>query len=69
MLLGGPDFTYPERLNCVTDLLDRWVEAGEGARPCLRLDEVQWSYADLADRVNRIAGVLTGGSAWCPAGA
>ena len=59
MLLGGPDFTYPERMNCVAELLDRWIESGEGSRPCLRLDDVQWTYADLADRVNRIAAVLT----------
>ena len=55
----GPDFSYPERLNCVSELLDRWILAGEGARPCLRLDATVWSYADLAERVNRIAGVLT----------
>ena len=59
LLLGGPDFTYPEHLNCVTELLDSWVDQGQGARPCLRLDDVQWTYADLADRVNRIAAVLT----------
>ena len=59
LLLGGSDFSYPDRLNCITELLDRWVDAGQGGRPCLRLDEVQWSYADLADRVNRIAAVLT----------
>ncbi len=60
LLLDDPDFTYPERLNCITELVDRWVDAGEGGRPCLRLDEVRWSYADLADRINRIAAVLTG---------
>ncbi len=68
LLLGGADFSYPERLNCVSELLDRWVEAGEGARPCLRLDDVQWSYADLADRVNRIAAVLTGRFGLVPGG-
>ncbi len=68
LLLGGPDFTYPERMNCVTELLDRWVESGQGARPCLRLDDVQWSYADLADRVNRIAEVLTGQFGLVPGG-
>ena len=68
LLLGGPDFSYPERLNCVSELLDRWVEAGKGARPCLRLDDEQWSYADLADRVNRIAAVLTGRFGLAPGG-
>ena len=68
LLLGGPDFSYPERLNCVTELLDSRVAAGEGARPCLRLGDVQWSYADLADRVNRIAAVLTGRFGLVPGG-
>ena len=60
LLLGGADFTYPERLNCVTELLDRRVQAGEGGRPCLLLDDTAWSYAELADQVNRVAAVLTG---------
>ena len=33
--LDLPGLQYPERLNCVTELLDKWVAAGEGARPCL----------------------------------
>ncbi len=68
LLLGGPDFDYPERLNCITELVDRWVEQGQGGRPCLRLDGVQWSYADLADRINRIAAVLTGRHGLVPGG-
>ena len=28
-----PELQYPERLNCVTHWVDRWVEAGEGDRP------------------------------------
>ena len=27
--------SIPDRLNCVTELLDRWVAAGQGDRPCL----------------------------------
>ena len=68
LLLDGPDFSYPERMNCVTELLDRWVDAGQGARPCLRLDDTQWTYADLADRVNRIAAVLTARFGLVPGG-
>ncbi len=68
LLLGGEDFSYPEKLNCITELVDHWVERGEGARPCLRLDDVQWSYADLADRINRIAEVLTGQFGLVPGG-
>ena len=52
-------FAYPERLNCVVELLDRWVERGEGARACIRAAGVAWRYADLLDKVDRIARVLT----------
>ncbi len=68
ILLPPPDFAYPERLNCITELLDRWVARGEGTRPCLRLGDVQWSYADLADRVNRIAVVLVNQFGLVPGG-
>ena len=68
LLLGGKDFSYPEKLNCITELVDHWVERGDGARPCLRLDDIKWSYADLADRVNRIAEVLTGQFGLVPGG-
>jgi 2-aminobenzoate-CoA ligase len=57
LLLDG--LHYPERLNCVTELLDQQISAGNGARPCLRSPTETWTYADLAARVNRIANVLT----------
>jgi 2-aminobenzoate-CoA ligase len=51
---------YPKRLNAAVELLDRNVEKGFGARPCLRdLDSV-WSYTELLERANRIANVLVG---------
>ncbi len=53
-----PGLQYPERLNCVTELLDKWVAAGEGARPCLFSHAESLTYAQLAERVNRIANVL-----------
>src|SRR5262249_6854632 len=54
-----PELKYPERMNCVVDLLDRWVAAGRGNRPCLISPAERWTYAQLAERVNRIANVLT----------
>ncbi|MFO1314582.1 MAG: AMP-binding protein [Burkholderiales bacterium] len=62
-----PEFVYPERLNCATELLDRMV-AGSGGlaaadrpalhgtlngRPCT------WTYRQLLAQANRIAHVLT----------
>ena len=58
-LFNLPELQYPERLNCVTEFLDRWIDAGQGNRPCLISPTETLSYAQLAERVNRIANVLT----------
>jgi 2-aminobenzoate-CoA ligase len=50
---------YPERLNATVELLDGWVLQGQGDRPCVGTADFAWSYAELAERVNRIANVLT----------
>jgi 2-aminobenzoate-CoA ligase len=57
LLLNG--LSYPDRLNCVTALLDDRVSTGGGTRSCLASLNDRWSYADLLERVNRIANVLT----------
>ncbi len=54
-----PELRYPERLNCVAELVDRWVRDGKGNQPCLLSAAETWSYAQLHERVNRIANVLT----------
>ena len=54
-----PELHYPDRLNCVSELLDRWIAARQGARPCIIAPSETLSYAQLAERVNRIANVLT----------
>ena len=60
-----PDFVfdlsslrYPERFNCAVELLDPWVERGPADRPCLIDADSAWSYAQVQERVNRIANVL-----------
>ncbi len=58
-LFTRPHLHYPPRLNAVTELLDRWIEMGQGDRPCIRAPGLAWTYADLAEKVNRIANVLT----------
>jgi 2-aminobenzoate-CoA ligase len=58
-LFDLPDVRYPERLNCVAAFIDDWLAAGHGARDCLISPTERWSYAQLAERVNRIANVLT----------
>lgn len=51
--------TYPERLNCVAELLDRHIAEGRGGRTAVIANDLHWSYADLTEMVNRIANVLT----------
>ena len=53
-----PELRYPATLNCAAELLDRRVEAGDGARVCIRAPGATWTYADLLDRANRVARVL-----------
>ena len=53
-----PEYRYPDRLNCVTELLDRWLAKGWHDRPCLITDTETVTYGGLAERVNRIAHVL-----------
>jgi len=57
-LLDRPEFQYPARLNAVSVLLDRWVTEGHGERPCLISGAHRFTYAELAQAVNRIANVL-----------
>ncbi len=49
---------YPKRFNAAVELLDRAVERGLGPRPCIRSPQATWSYAELLEAANRIAGVL-----------
>ena len=54
-----PELNYPQRFNCVTAFVDDHVAAGRGDRDCLISPAERLSYAGLAERVNRIANVLT----------
>ncbi|HEY1091126.1 MAG TPA: AMP-binding protein, partial [Burkholderiaceae bacterium] len=58
LIFGLPELQFPPQLNCAHDLLDRWVEAGQGDRLCLQGQGIRWSYADLQAEANRIAHVL-----------
>jgi len=58
-LFDLPELNYPERLNATVELLDRQVEAGYGECPCLMSATESLTYRQLAERVNRIANVLS----------
>ena len=53
-----PELHYPQRLNCVADLLDCAVKRGWGGRTALVGARERLSYAELLGRVDRIAHVL-----------
>jgi 2-aminobenzoate-CoA ligase len=59
-----PELQYPERLNCVAQLLDRAVAAGQGGRAAIHYAhggaQRSWTYAHLLEQVDRIAHVLRG---------
>jgi 2-aminobenzoate-CoA ligase len=53
-----PELQFPQALNCAHELLDRWVEQGEGDRLCVQGAGIRWTYAQLQAQANRIARVL-----------
>ncbi|MBX3656798.1 MAG: benzoate-CoA ligase family protein [Ramlibacter sp.] len=54
-----PELRQPDSLNLVHELLDRAAERGFGDRPMLRSAKVVFTYAQVQERVNRIAQLLT----------
>ncbi|MGJ3261664.1 MAG: benzoate-CoA ligase family protein [Salinarimonas sp.] len=58
-LFTRPELQYPERLNCADAFLDVHVREGRGNRSCIVSPTESLTYAELQERVNRIANVLT----------
>jgi 2-aminobenzoate-CoA ligase len=50
---------FSSRINAACTLLDRHVAEGHGKRPAIYFEDKVWSYAELKDRSDRIARVLT----------
>lgn len=53
-----PELQYTNQLNCAVELLDGALAKGWGARVAFRSPNETVTYAELAERVNRIANVL-----------
>jgi 2-aminobenzoate-CoA ligase len=53
------ELQYPARLNCITHFIDKWVESGQGGRTAIVAPHETLTYVELAERINRIANVLT----------
>ena len=58
ILLGRPEFQYPERLNVGVELTDRMVERGFGDHTALIGNGRRRTYKELADWSNRLAHAL-----------
>ena len=63
LLFELPGLQFGAQLNCASELLDRWVNQGDGARLAVLGaapdgSPIQWSYAELQARANRIANLL-----------
>ncbi len=54
-----PELHIPPQANLVVELLDKAADRGWSDRPMLRSARITLSYADVRDRVDRIAQVLT----------
>src|ERR1700753_2063627 len=58
LLLGRPEFQYPEYLHAAVELTDRIVEKGHGDRVALIGNGRQRTYKELTDWSNRLAHAL-----------
>lgn len=58
LLFTRPELQYPSTLNVATELVDRHVERGHGARTALLYGDDELSYADLQQLTGRIGHVL-----------
>ncbi len=55
-----PELQYPPRLNCVAELFDGALAGGGAERVAVRGEQLSWTYAQLLERIDRIAHVLRG---------
>ncbi|MDQ6829031.1 MAG: AMP-binding protein, partial [Gemmatimonadota bacterium] len=53
-----PELSYPGRLNCAGELVDKWVNSGAAHRVAIYFPGGRWTYRELMENANRIAHVL-----------
>ena len=61
---GLVELQYPKQLNAAVELLDRMVERGFGARPCLRREQVEWKQIIEPDGHHPVAYPVTRTEIW-----
>jgi 2-aminobenzoate-CoA ligase len=58
LIFSLPELQYPERINCVSELLDKMCASGCSEKIAIRTYTESWTYSHLLQTVNRIAHVL-----------
>ncbi|MET0855356.1 MAG: AMP-binding protein, partial [Telluria sp.] len=58
LLFDLDELSYPQRLNCTVELLDKMVAGGHAESPAIYGADGCWTYRQLLDKVDRIAHVL-----------
>ena len=46
-----PELQYPDRINCVTEFVDKWVTSGQGGRTAIVGDAKAHSTRDIVARL------------------
>ncbi len=59
LIFNIPEVQYPDRLNCMVELLDTKVRQGDGDRPAIFSADGVLTYAQLQAQVDKVAHVLT----------
>ena len=54
-----PELQYPERMNCIVELLEKNIEQGYGDRPAILGPDGVLTYSQLLAQVDKVAHVLT----------
>ena len=54
-----PELQYPERMNCIVELLDKNIQQGYGDRPAVLGADGTLTYSQLQAQVDKVAHVLT----------
>lgn len=54
-----PVIEFPKPYNAAVDLIERNLTAGRGAKTAIQDDQGSYTYAELAERMNRFAGAIT----------
>jgi 2-aminobenzoate-CoA ligase len=58
LLFDRDELSYPQRLNCAAELLDKMVAGGHAEAPAIYGADGCWTYRQLLEQVDRIAHVL-----------